>query len=49
MLATWSLPLAVPLVAGSIGYFAGALIGGAIPADMRSALMGAIKPGSKKK
>jgi O-antigen/teichoic acid export membrane protein len=48
MLATWSLPLAVPLVAGSIGYFAGALIGGAIPADMRSALIGAIKPGSKK-
>jgi O-antigen/teichoic acid export membrane protein len=48
MLATWSLPLAFPIIAGSIGYFAGAWLGGAIPAEMRSALIGAVKPGSKK-
>jgi O-antigen/teichoic acid export membrane protein len=48
MLVTWSLPIAFPIIAGSIGYFAGALLGGAIPAEMRSALLGAVKPGSKK-
>jgi O-antigen/teichoic acid export membrane protein len=47
MLATWWLPLAVPIIAGAIGYFAGAWLGGAIPADMRSALISAVKPGSK--
>ncbi|CAM3450863.1 flippase [Kibdelosporangium persicum] len=45
MLLTWSLPLVVPIVAGMIGYFAGAWLGGAIPDEMRSALLGAMKPG----
>ncbi|MEV4311898.1 flippase [Actinocrispum sp. NPDC049592] len=47
MLATWNLPIAFPLIAGSLGYFAGALIGGAVPPEMRAALLGAIKPGKK--
>lgn len=47
MLATWSLPLAFPIIAGAIGYFAGAWIGGAIPPEMRSALLGAMRPGTK--
>jgi O-antigen/teichoic acid export membrane protein len=49
MLATWSLPLIFPVIAGGIGYFAGAWIGGAIPQEMRSALLGAMKPGGTKK
>jgi O-antigen/teichoic acid export membrane protein len=47
MLLTWSLPLAFPIIAGTIGYFLGALLGGAIPDEMRSALLGAMRPGSK--
>ncbi|TCO65134.1 flippase [Actinocrispum wychmicini] len=47
MLATWSLPVAFPIVAGAIGYVLGALIGGAIPAEMRNALTGALKRRSK--
>jgi O-antigen/teichoic acid export membrane protein len=43
MLLTWSLPLAVPLIAGTIAYFLGALAGGAIPQYMRDALLGAVK------
>ncbi|ALG14090.1 hypothetical protein AOZ06_50945 [Kibdelosporangium phytohabitans] len=45
MLLTWSLPLVFPIVAGMIGYFAGAWLGGAIPDEMRGALLGAMKPG----
>jgi O-antigen/teichoic acid export membrane protein len=44
MLLTWSLPVAFPVIAGGIGYFAGALLGGAIPAEMRDALLGAMRP-----
>lgn len=47
MLLTWSLPLVFPIIAGMIGYFAGAWFGGAIPPEMRSALLGAMKPGSR--
>ncbi|WP_083753942.1 flippase [Actinosynnema sp. ALI-1.44] len=47
MLLTWSLPLVFPIVAGMIGYFAGAWLGGAIPDEMRGALLGAMKPGRK--
>jgi O-antigen/teichoic acid export membrane protein len=47
MLATWSLPLVVPIIAGMIGYFAGAWFGGAIPPEMRGALLGAMRPGSR--
>lgn len=47
MLATWSLPVAFPIIAGAIGYFVGALLGGAIPSEMRAALIGALKPGSR--
>jgi O-antigen/teichoic acid export membrane protein len=49
MLATWSLPVVFPVIAGGIGYFIGAMIGGAIPPEMRAALFGAIKPGAKSK
>jgi O-antigen/teichoic acid export membrane protein len=44
MLVTWSLPVAFPIIAGAIGYFAGALLGGAISAEMRNALLGAMRP-----
>jgi O-antigen/teichoic acid export membrane protein len=47
MLLTWSLPLVFPIVAGMIGYFAGAWLGGAIPPEMRGALLGAMRPGSR--
>jgi O-antigen/teichoic acid export membrane protein len=49
MWATWSLPLIVPLVLGGAAYFAGALVGGAVPAHMRTALIGAVRPGSRQK
>nr|WP_083466038.1 flippase [Kibdelosporangium sp. MJ126-NF4] len=45
MLLTWSLPLVFPIVTGMIGYFVGAWLGGAIPDEMRGALLGAMKPG----
>jgi O-antigen/teichoic acid export membrane protein len=43
---TYDLPLLVPLAAGGIAYFGGALLVGAIPESMRSALLGALRPRS---
>jgi hypothetical protein len=43
---TEDLPLIVPLAAGGIAYFGGALLVGAIPASMRDALLGALRPRS---
>jgi O-antigen/teichoic acid export membrane protein len=42
MWATWSLPLAVPLLAGGISYLAGAWLGGALPEPMRTTILGAL-------
>ncbi|HWE92057.1 MAG TPA: flippase [Pseudonocardiaceae bacterium] len=44
--ATWSLPLAVPLACAGVAYVLGAWAGGAIPADMRTALLAALRPRS---
>lgn len=41
--ATWSLPLVVPLLAGGFAYLAGAWLGGALPAEMRTAILGALR------
>jgi O-antigen/teichoic acid export membrane protein len=41
--ATWSLPLAVPLLAAGLAYPIGAVLSGAVPAEMRAALTGAIR------
>lgn len=41
MWATWSLPLAVPLLAGGISYLAGAWLGGALPEPMRTTIISA--------
>lgn len=43
---TYDLPLIVPMAAGGIAYFGGALLIGAIPASMRNALLGALRPRS---
>ncbi len=43
---TYDLPLIVPMAAGGIAYFGGALLVGAIPASMRNALLGALRPRS---
>ena len=43
---TYDLPLVVPMVAGGVGYVLGAFLMGAVPASMRSALLGALKPRS---
>lgn len=43
---TYDLPLLIPLAAGGIAYFAGALLVGAIPPAMRNALLGALRPKS---
>ncbi|GAA4835444.1 hypothetical protein GCM10023201_24970 [Actinomycetospora corticicola] len=43
---TYDLPLLIPLAAGGIAYFGGALLVGAIPPAMRNALLGALRPKS---
>jgi O-antigen/teichoic acid export membrane protein len=43
---TFDLPLIVPLAAGGLAYFGGALLVGAVPASMRTALLGALRPRS---
>ncbi|WP_018334270.1 flippase [Actinomycetospora chiangmaiensis] len=43
---TYDLPLLVPMAAGGIAYFGGALLVGAIPLSMRNALLGALRPKS---
>jgi O-antigen/teichoic acid export membrane protein len=43
MWVTWSLPLVVPLLAGGIAYLVGAWLGGALPAPMRSTILGALR------
>ncbi|MEJ2868887.1 flippase [Actinomycetospora sp. OC33-EN08] len=43
---TYDLPLIVPMAAGGIAYVGGALLVGAIPAAMRDALLGALRPKS---
>jgi O-antigen/teichoic acid export membrane protein len=43
MWVTWSLPLVVPLLAGGIAYLVGAWLGGALPASMRSTILGALR------
>ncbi|WP_433800248.1 flippase [Actinomycetospora sp. CA-084318] len=43
---TYDLPLLIPLAAGGIAYFVGALLVGAIPPAMRNALLGALRPKS---
>lgn len=46
MWATWSLPLAVPMIAGGLTYALGVLAVGAVPPSMRDALLGALRPRS---
>jgi O-antigen/teichoic acid export membrane protein len=43
---TYDLPLIVPMAAGGLAYVIGALLVGAIPESMRSALLGALRPKS---
>ena len=43
---TEDLPLIVPMAAGGIAYVVGAVLVGAVPASMRSALLGALRPKS---
>ena len=43
MWITWSLPLVVPLLAGGVAYLGGAWLGGALPADMRTTILGALR------
>ncbi len=43
---TYDLPLLIPLAAGGLAYFGGALLVGAIPPAMRNALLGALRPKS---
>lgn len=43
MWVTWSLPLIVPLLAGGIAYVLGAWFGGALPAPMRTTILGALR------
>ena len=45
--ATWRLPLLVPLVAGGVAYLLGAWLGGAIPQQMRTTMLLALRPGKR--
>ncbi|HEX3785661.1 MAG TPA: flippase [Pseudonocardiaceae bacterium] len=42
MWLTWRLPFVVPLSAGGLAYLGGAWLGGALPAPMRSTILGAL-------